>query len=183
MPMQNFLEYSKNYRKTTGGFWNYYRDESDNNSLNDDKRPTFNYNADPITNSESFKYKSSITGKTSNVNNNTEREHKKTKKNLEIVVPLKYLSNFWRTLDMPLINFQVSLTLTRSENCVLTDVKTQTEAAAQGENPRRERIDAPTNATFKITETKLYVPVVTLSTKDDNNLLEQLKSRFERTIK
>ena len=84
---------------------------------------------------------------------------------------------------MPLINCEVSLLLTWSENCVLTNITTQTAAAAQGDNPARERIDAPTNATFKITDTKLYVPVVTLSTKDDNNFLEQLKSGFKRTIK
>ena len=84
---------------------------------------------------------------------------------------------------MPLINCEISLTLTWSENCVLTDTKTQTAAAAQGHNPTWERIDAPTNATFKITDTKLYVPVVTLSTKDDNNFLEQLKSVFKRIIK
>ena len=104
-------------------------------------------------------------------------------KNLEIVVPLKYLSNFWRTLDMPLINCEVSLTLTWSENCVLTNITTQTAAAVPGDNPARERIDAPTNATFKITDAKLYVPVVTLSTKDDNNVLGQLKSGFKRTTK
>ena len=84
---------------------------------------------------------------------------------------------------MPLINCEVSLTLTWSENCVLTDIKTQTAAAAQRDNPVRKRIDAPTNAIFKITDTKLYVPVVTLSTKDDNNFLEQLKSGFKRAIK
>ena len=82
-----------------------------------------------------------------------------------------------------MINCKVFLTLTWSENCVLTDIKTQTEAAAQGANPARERIDGPTNAIFKITDTKLYVPVVTLSTKDDNNFLKQLKSGFKRTIK
>ena len=99
MPMYNLLEYSKNYRKTTDSFWNYYRDEPNN-------PPAVNYNADPITNSEPFKYKSSIAGKTSNANQengeNTEQGNTKTKKNLEIVVPLKHLSNFWRTLDMPL---------------------------------------------------------------------------------
>ena len=99
MPMYNLLEYSKNYRKTTGSLWNYYRDEPDNT-------PATDYNADPITNSESFKYKSSITGKTSNANQengeNTEQNNTKTKKNLKIAVPLKHLSNFWRTLDMPL---------------------------------------------------------------------------------
>ena len=63
MSMYNLLEYSKNYRKTTGIFWNYYRDKHNNSPLNDDDPPTINYNADPITDSEFFKYKSSITGK------------------------------------------------------------------------------------------------------------------------
>ena len=75
------------------------------------------------------------------------------------------------------------MTLTWSENCVLTDIKTQTAAAAQGDNPARERIDAPINATFKITDTKLQVLVITLSTKKDNNFLEQLTSGFKRIIK
>ena len=77
----------------------------------------------------------------------------------------------------------MSLTLTLSENCILNDISTQTARAAQGDNPARERIDATTNAIFKITDTKLYVAVVTLSTKNDNNFLEQLKSGFKRTIK
>ena len=80
MLMYNLLEYSKNYRKTTGILWNYYRDKPNNPPLNDDDPPTINYNADPITNSESFKYKSSITGKTSNANNDTEQGNTKTKK-------------------------------------------------------------------------------------------------------
>ena len=67
MPMYNLIEYSKNYRKTTGSLWNYYRDVPNNPPLDDDP-PTINYNADPITYSESFKYKSSITEKTSNAN-------------------------------------------------------------------------------------------------------------------
>ena len=67
------LKYSKNCRKTAGIFWNYYRDEPNNPPLNDDDPPAINYNADPITNPESFKYKSSITGKTSNANNSTEQ--------------------------------------------------------------------------------------------------------------
>ena len=105
------------------------------------------------------------------------------KKNVEIVVPLKHLSNFWRTLNMPLISCEVSLTLTWSEKCVLTDITTQTVRAAQLDNPARPAINAPTNATFKIIDTKLYGPVVTLSTEDDNNFLEHLKSGFKRTIK
>ena len=93
-PIYNLLEYIKNYRKTTGSLWNYYRDEPNHPPLNDDDPSTVNYNADHITNSKYFKYKSSITGKTSNANQkdgkNTEQENTKTKKNLEIVVPLKH---------------------------------------------------------------------------------------------
>ena len=116
MPMYNLVEYSKNYRKTTGSLWNYYRDEPNNPPLNDYHPLTVNYNADPITNSESFKHKSNITGKTSNANQengeNTEQGNTKIKKNLEIDVPLKHVSNFWRRLDMPLTNCAVFLTLT-----------------------------------------------------------------------
>ena len=81
MPMYNLLECSKNYRKTTGSLWNYYRDQpSDLLS----------------TNSESFKYKTIIVGKTRHDNDSLI--------NVEVVIPLKYLSNFWRNLDIPLIN-------------------------------------------------------------------------------
>ena len=124
MHMYNLLEYSKNYSKTTESLWNCYKDEPNN------PPPPDNYNADLITNSASFKYKASITGKTSNpkLENgaNTEQGNTKIKRNIDVVVPLKYLSNFWKTLDIPLINCEVSLILTWSENCVLTDVKTQT---------------------------------------------------------
>ena len=84
---------------------------------------------------------------------------------------------------MPLINCEVSLTLTWSENCVLTDITTQVAREAQGDNPARPVINAPTNATFQITDTKLYVPIVTLSTENDKKLLEQLRTGFKRTIK
>ena len=89
MPMYNLLEYSKNYRKTTGSLWNYYRDEPNNPPLNGDDPPAVNYNADPITNSESFKYKSSITGKTSDENQenneNTKQGNTKIKKILKLL--------------------------------------------------------------------------------------------------
>ena len=83
--MYNLLEYSKNYSKTTGSFWSYYRDEPNSGANNN-----INYSTND---SKSFDYKTSITGKLEG--NNTEKE-------VEIVVPLKHLSNFWRTLDMPL---------------------------------------------------------------------------------
>ena len=92
MPMYNLIEYSKNYSKTSGSLWNYYKDVS----------------TDPITNSESSKYKTSIMGKTANDGNT---------KHVKFSVPLKYLWNFWKILDMPLINCEVSLTLTWSKNC------------------------------------------------------------------
>ena len=153
------LKYGKNYSKTTESFRNYNRSEP--NSGGNNGR---DYS---IKDSKSFDYKTSITGKLEG--NNTEKE-------VEIVVPLKHLSNFWRTLDMPLINCEINLILTWSENCVLTS------KATRDADPAVAAINNPTNATFKITDTKLYVPVVTLSTEDDN-FLEQLKSGFKRTIK
>ena len=85
--------------------------------------------------------------------------------NVEIIVPLKYLSNFWRALEIPLINCEVELILNWSANCVIiyTNVNNQVP-------------------TFTITETNLYGPVVTLSTQDNEKLLPQLKSGFKRKI-
>ena len=99
------------------------------------------------------------------------------KNETEVVILLKHLSNFWRSLNIPLINCEVELILTWSKNCVLADM---TVRAAQGDNPA---IVAPTGLEFKITDTKLYVPVVSLSKENDTKLLEQLKSGFKRTIK
>ena len=95
MPMYNLLEYSKNYSKPTGSFWNYYRD---------DPNGAANNNIDySVKDSKSFDYKTSITGKL---------EGNNTKKEAKIVVPLKILSHFWRTLDTPLINCEINLILT-----------------------------------------------------------------------
>ena len=107
--MYSLIEYSKNYKKTRGKLWNYYRDEPNNPPLVGDPL-TANYNADPITNSKSFKYKSSIIEKTlDNDNDNDENNNRKKNKVIEIVVPLKHLSGFWRTLDMPLISCEINL--------------------------------------------------------------------------
>ena len=144
--------------------WNNYRDEP--NSGVGGESNNVNYS---IKDSKSFDYKTSITGKSEGVN---------TTKDVEIVVPLKYLSNFWRTLDMPLINCEINLFLTWSEKCVLTSKATRDAVPAQGRNPAVAAVDNWTNAIFKTTDTKLYMPVVTLSTEDDNNFLEQLKSGF-----
>ena len=107
--------------------------------------------------------------------------NKEGTKEVEIAVPLKDLGNFWNTLNIPLINCEVSLRLTWSENCVITTLEKRLVAAAQGDN-LEVCDDSPTNATFKIRDTKLYVPVVTLSAENNNKLLEQLKTRFKRTF-
>ena len=97
--------------------------------------------------------------------------------NVKLVIPLKYLSNFWRSLNIPLINCEVELILTWSKNCVLVDM---TRRNTQSNNPA---IVSPTELEFKIADTKLYVSVVSLSKENDIKLLEQLKSGFTRTIK
>ena len=94
MPMYNLIEYSDNYSKTSGSLWQYYKDDPNNN----------------LADSKSFKYKVKITGKTPD-NGNT--------KDIEMLVPLKYLSNFWRNLEMPLINCEVELILTWSKIVLL----------------------------------------------------------------
>ena len=137
MPMHNVIEYSDNYSKTSGSLWQYYRDEPNDN----------------LADSESFKSKIKITGKAPNNDN---------EKDVEIMVPLKHLSNFWRTLEIPLINCEVNIILTGSSTCVITN------CTGVGR--------------FVITDTKLYVPVVTLSTQDNAKLLQQLKSGFKRVV-
>ena len=166
IPMYNLLEYSKNYRKTTGSLWNYYRDEPSN----------------PLSsNSESFKYKTSITGNTYNIGAGEEGydANKVGKNETEVVIPLKHLSNFWRTLNIPLINCEIELILTWSKNCALADMT----LGSGGNNNDLAAIVAPAGLEFQITDTKLYVPVVTLSTENDKIFLESLKSGFKKTKK
>ena len=137
MPMYNLIDCSDNYSKTSGSLWQYYKDK-----LNDN-----------ITRSEPFKSKVKITGKTPDDKNT---------KDVGIIVPLIYLSNFWKTLEMPLINCEVNIELTQSKDCVFTN--------STGEG------------NFQSTETNLYVPVGTLSSQDNAKLLQQLRSGFKRTI-
>ena len=146
MPMYNLIEYSNNYSKTSGSLLQYCKDVP---AVNDNGNIA-NFNEANAT--DSFNSKVKITDQT---NDDGEID------NVEIMLPLKYLSNYWRTLEMPLINSEVNLVLTWSGNCVIVS----TNVANQG-------------ATFKIAEIKLSVPVVTLSTQDNAKLLTQLKIRF-----
>ena len=97
-------------------------------------------------------------------------------------MPLKHLSNFWRTLNIPLIHCEINLILTWSENCLLTQSKATRDADPDAD-PAVAAIENPANATFKITDTKLPLSFVTLSTENDRKLLEQLRAGFKRTIK
>ena len=97
-------------------------------------------------------------------------------------MPSKHLCNFWRTLNIPLINCDINLILTWSENCLLTQNKATRDADPDA-GPVVAAIENPASATFKITDTKLHVSAATLSTKNDEKLLEQLRAAFKRTIK
>ena len=142
--MYNLIEYSDNYSDTSGSLWNFKRDEIINNAdvTNDNNAP-------------SFKYKANLIGNT---------ETNGTKKGIKIAIPLKYLSNFWRSLEMPLINCKVELSFNWIEKCVFS-----TAANAN-------------KATFKITDAKLYVPIFTLSAEDNAKLSKLLTEGFQRPV-
>ena len=170
MPMYNLLEYSKNYEKTSGSLFNSYRDEP-NNLIIGDGDDAINIS---IRNSKSFDYKTNIMG---NLDIGEDE-----KEDIIIAIPLKYLGNFWRSLDIPLINCEIILILSWYKECVLVG-RALRNAPDPQPNPSIAAIESPTGAKFEITDCKLYVPVVTLSAEDDNKLLEQLKSGSKRTIK
>ena len=173
MLMYNLLEFSKNYRKTIGSLYNYYRDE-----LSDDNNPNSFPNTN-VVNSGAFEYKNKITGNTYDVaagaaGHDTNRVGKKE---IDLAIPLKYLGNFWRALNIPLISCEVSLELKWNKNCVITSLEEiQIDAGPPAVNV------PPTGATLAINDCKLYIPVVTLSKDDEIKLLTNLKSGFTREI-
>ena len=135
----NLIECSDNYSDTSGSLWQFKRDEID---------VDLTVNAQHIPNNlSSFKYKSCFI---------TSRNGAK------IAVPLKYLSKFWRLLEMLLINCKLELSLKWYENCILSSLGTA--------------------ATFAITDTKLYVPVLTLKTEDNAKLSKLLNEGFKRSV-
>ena len=129
MPMYNLLEFSDNYSKTSGSLWQYFKDIP----AVDDDGNIINFNG--ANNTDSFKFKNRLTGQTNDDGII----------NVQIMVPLKYLSSFWRTLEIPLINCEIELLLTCSRNSVIisTDINNQIR-------------------TFTVTEANLYVSVVQL---------------------
>ena len=144
MPMYNLIEYSDNYADSSGSLLQFKRDELSQTGV-------INPNVS-VTNSSSFKYKTSILGNP----NDTE-----VLRNEKIVVPLKYLSNFSRSLEMSLINCKIHLELNWSKNCVTSTIA---------------------ETTFKITNTKFNVPIVTFSTEDNLNLTKELNEGFKGSV-
>ena len=144
MPMYNLIEYSDNHSDTSS-LWQFKRDKQNMNNGN-----PANVTTDVST---SFKYKSSFIKESTAVNNN------RVFKDVKIAVPLKYLSNFWKSLEMLLINCKIHLELNWTKDCVMSTIA---------------------DTTFKVTNTKLYVPIVTLSSKDNVKLVKLLDEGFIR---
>ena len=146
MPMYNLIEFSDNYSDTSGSLWQFKRNEVPAN------------NADlTINDSQLFKYQAALVGKKSTNAKDGDSFVEDTK----IVVPLNYLSNFWGSLEMPLINCKVYLELNWIEDCILSSARNA--------------------AKFKITDARLRVSIVTFSTKDCVNLTKQLSEGFKRS--
>ena len=148
MPMYNSIEYSDNYQDSSATLYQYKRDGPPDNNVN--------LTSD---NSTSFKYKVNLLGNIDAANPDNARLGRL---NVKIVVPLKYLSNFFRSLKMPLINCKIKLNLTWKKECVLST--------------------AADDAVFITNDTKLYVPVVTLSKEDNKDFIEQQNKGFQRSI-
>ena len=146
MPMYNLIEYSDNYQGSSATLYQYKRDEPPEANAIDDLT---------VDNSNSFKYKVSLLGSPVVADNIVKRS-------VRVVVPLKYLSNFFRLLEMPLINCKIKLNSTWKKECLLS-----TDAG---------------NAVFIINDTKMYVPVVTLSKEYNKDFIEQQNKGFQRSI-
>ena len=144
--MYNLIEYSDNYQDSSATFYQYKRDEPpEANAINDLTTDA----------SSSFKYKVILLG-------NTVLDGNITKRSVKVILPLKYLSNFFRSLEMPLINCKIKLNLSWKKECLLSN---QDGAAV-----------------FIINDTKIYIPVVTLSKEDNKDLIEQQNKGFQRSI-
>ena len=146
MPMYNLIEYSDNYQDSSATLYQYKRDESPEDDAVADLT---------VNNSSSFKYKVSLLGDPVHAGGIARR-------NVKVAVPLKYLRNFFRSLEMPLINCKIKLNLTWKKECVLSN---QNGAAV-----------------FIINDTKFYVPVVTFSKEDNKDFIEQQNKGFQRSI-
>ena len=159
MPMYNLIKYSDNFQDSSATLYQHKRDE-----------PPVNNNGAVIDltvdNSYSFKYKIKLLG---NIDQLAADAAPVERLNIKVVVPLKYLSNFFKLLEMHLINCKIKLKLTWKKECVLSTLNDDAD------NPEN-------NAVVIINDTKLYVPVVTLSKEDNKDFIEQQNKGFQRSI-
>ena len=150
MPIYSLIEYSDNYQDSSATLYQYKRDEP----------PEADAVADlTANNSDSLKYKIKLLGNVTEVAGDAAGVRRL---NVKVIIPLKYLSNFFRSLEMPLINCKIKLILTWKKECVLS--------TGAGE------------AVFIINDTKLYVPDVTLSKEDNKDFIEQQNKEFQKSI-
>ena len=156
--MYNLLEYSSNYSDTTGSLWFYSKHEA------------INFNADIRINAifKSFMYKTKLVGETEA--QPAPNNKNGILKNTAIAVPLKYLSDFWRSLEMSLINRKVELKLECTKHCILVVAGNYNSDGS------------PDNIVFTIKDTKLCAPIVTLSAKENRKLSKLLSKGFERSV-
>ena len=170
MNMYNLIEYSDNYSDSTASLYQFKRQEKSYDAANPE-----DINNLIANNSSSFSYKSDLLGTTqtqiaANTNPSIPLAHKLWR-NVQITVPLKYISFFFRSLEMPLINIKLYIQLNYTKYSVISH-----GFADPGDG------EAVNSSTFKITKTESYVPVVTLNTKDNNKLNQLLDGEFKRTV-
>ena len=166
MPMYNLLEYSGDYSMTWGRLWNYFRDEINDSVNENNDAGNYRMNNKTMT-SKSFAYRTKIIGRTPNDNYIL---------NTEVVVPLKYLSNFWKSFNLPLINCEIELDLSWSRYCVVSEISRT--AVVAGNLP----VAATATTRFRINNSKIYVVVVTLFINNNIKFVENIKQGFQRTI-
>ena len=144
--------------------WNYYRDEVNDFASENNDANNFRINNNKTTTSKSFEYKTKLNGSTPNNDNRLDAE---------VVVPLKYLSNFWRYLNFPLIKCEVELDLSWSRYCAISEI------SRKSRTPTPEMTTTTNTATFQINNAKIYVPVVTLLINNNIKVLENIKQGFK----
>ena len=165
MQMYNLLEYSDYYSMTSVSSWNYWRDGiNDHENETDDNRSKLNNNKKTI--SKYFKYKTKIIGITPDNANRLKAE---------VVVPLKHLSKFWNSLDLPLSNSDIGLELRWTKNFTISEISRAFTATDPNAGPFVYKMTSQTtSATFQINNAKLYNPLVTLSINDNIKFLENI---------
>ena len=160
--MYSLIEYSSNYSETIGSLWFYFKDQATD----------FKANISVTDNFKSLKYKDKLLGNKEDRDDNAANG---ILKNAIIAVSLKYLSNFWRSIEMPLINCKVKLKFRWTKHYIFSVAST---GNVDGNNDN----DNNNNNIFTITDTQLFVPVVTLSARDNQKLSKLLTKGSERSV-